>query len=273
MAFKAGQEIYLTDGRLARYVAAYENNQHIVCPLVEDENDVIYEEEPRTVSTVFKTAPSGLYNKEIKQAQKDLGDLQKRAIEASKTLHEAEDAKRRQTAVFARVAALQRLEDFIEGRITHVLMGNYGGLNLQTLGEAIASTEDRWSKKFKLVSLYGNSNGDLQWRVNYYSDGSGSGNVTLVPFLSRESAVEYAVGLCNRAIKEWREKTHRQPTYWEMDVNVWSAVEFLEKEGLPVPEDVRAAQWAIHLEAAQKERDKLAKALADAEAKLAQVQG
>lgn len=271
MAFKAGQEVYLTDGRLARYVAAYENGQHIVCPLVEDENDVIYEEEPRTVSTVFKTAPSGLYNKEIKQAQKDLGDLQKRAIEASKTLHEAEDAKRRQTAVFARVAALQRLEDFIEGRITHVLMGNYGDLNLQTLEEAITSKEDRWSKKLKLVSLFGDSKGDLQWRVNYYSDGSGS--ITLVPFLSREGAVEYAVGLCNRAIKEWREKTHRQPTYWEMDVTVWSAALFLEKEGLPVPEDVKAAQRAIQLEAAQKERDKLAKALADAEAKLAQVQG
>lgn len=146
-------------------------------------------------------------------------------------------------ARFATHEQLRRLDDFVSGRITHLVIADYAGPRIRTLQEALVDDSDCWSKKTKLVTLYGDSKGDLSWKLNQYRDGSGSKTV-VHPATSEVEAREIASGLLDAAWKSIRGDISNGRSPNGVEYSRQAAVAC----GLTVPSDISA--WI----AAQAER-------------------
>lgn len=68
------------------------------------------------------------------------------------------------------------LVDYITGDIKWVIIHNYGSYKLIPFDEL----NQEYDKKLRLISLFGETNGDLSYHVGSYSDYSGSSNKILV---------------------------------------------------------------------------------------------
>lgn len=65
---------------------------------------------------------------------------------------------------------------------------SYGRVTLKTKDEALIDANgQRYEKELKLVTLFGDTKGNLEFRINQYMDGSGS-YCECYPCLSREEA-------------------------------------------------------------------------------------
>jgi hypothetical protein len=150
---------------------------------------------------------------------------------------------------FKRWRALNRIEDFIDKKITHLAVFGYGAPKVATFDEAMRDFEyGRFSNDIKLLCLFGKSNGDLEWRVNQYYDGSGSWK-EVIPCQSEAEALT--------AVKEHTEKPRGDVMQW--------AFEF----GVPVSQEYAGAVREQRRKALEAEVGKAKGNLAEAEHKLA----
>lgn len=79
------------------------------------------------------------------------------------------------------------ISDFLTGSVTHLVKLGWS-CEITPFIKATAGGEyDR--DYMKLISLFGGSGGDLQWKIHSYSDGSG-GSECFIPAKSHENAVE-----------------------------------------------------------------------------------
>ena len=88
---------------------------------------------------------------------------------------------------------IEGLFDFIEGKVTHYVKVHYGDVDIINR-EELKDEEDNYGNSCgidKLLVLYGDSNGDLSWKLNQYSDGEGYDR-TVFPCLSHKEALEVA---------------------------------------------------------------------------------
>jgi len=114
--------------------------------------------------------------------------------------------------------------DFIDGKITHyVEVCSWSPPRLLEFKDAMVSDENRWNKKLKLLVLYGASNGDLEWNISQYSDGSG-GRRQVLPCCSLEEAM---VKMTEAFAVRFSETPRR---------DVLAAA---DKSGIPVPAEYR----------------------------------
>jgi hypothetical protein len=111
----------------------------------------------------------------------------------------------------AKYPCIQQALDFIEGRITHVVVHHYSGaLKIATLKETFEQT-DTWHgrRKFegmKLLNLFGtDENGrNVAWGLNQYRDGSGSSCVQIDPARSEGHAMQIVSARLLEAVEIWR---------------------------------------------------------------------
>lgn len=92
--------------------------------------------------------------------------------------------------------AFENIKAMLCGEYTHVVIPTYSELKIEEWNEKFfARSEDRRDTfdSLRLISLYGDWNGRLQmgWRINTYSDGSGS-HTKFFPCRSLHEAVEKA---------------------------------------------------------------------------------
>jgi hypothetical protein len=80
-----------------------------------------------------------------------------------------------------------RLVGFLSGTITHVVMDNWDSSDIVEIGKFKQVDSDY--EKLKLVTLFGGSEGKLDYRINKWHDGSGS-NDTIIPCNSYEEALK-----------------------------------------------------------------------------------
>jgi hypothetical protein len=166
-----GKLVYTEDGCKAEYLGKVENG-HVINVYGEsyDHYGERYEEPMglQVVSRVFATA------------------LEKRSRELSEETRAAQKERLDLAKKLAHLPALRHLDDFIEKRITHVLFGG-ADYKILPIDQAFAENGVYSRKGQKLLTLYGDVGGNLQWRLNQYSDGSGwTEDVT--PCLSLEEA-------------------------------------------------------------------------------------
>lgn len=193
MTFKRGDTVYGGLGQLARYIGPLINGGHAVEAIVGED----YHGSPYLELThfheVFAEPPAPRYSDEIAELHKELTALQERvdALRAEERSFADRLKKRRDT--MARHEKLARLEDFIEGRITHLFIASYDGYKVLPFADAMTEQSDsRWNKpELKLLTLFGRTNGDLAWGINRYSDGSGP-SMECVPFTSEADAIDEA---------------------------------------------------------------------------------
>lgn len=88
------------------------------------------------------------------------------------------------------------LQDFMKGEIKYIVWTGYDP-EILDFDEKLISTDRYSDVSFKLISLCGRSDGNLEWRINSCYDGSGSSNV-FFPAKTKEDAIEaLRVHICN----------------------------------------------------------------------------
>lgn len=248
----AGDEVYDIHGRAASFIGMSANG-YIVEPIYENYDEEPSYGQPETWREVFKEPPTAKLHAEVAE----LANQVKEACDALQLVRKeraAEDAEySRRTAARKHFAQLERLDDFIAGKITHfVVLNDYSDrITIQTFDEFMPVIEDRYTKKIRLLCLYGDSKGQLDWRAERYSDGSGDGwkHGNCWPATSYDDAMEKAEAWLNRRVAEWRKvaddhhEKHKSLPYAESAVAL----------GLCVPDDL-----AAHADAMRKKHDKYA---------------
>jgi hypothetical protein len=88
---------------------------------------------------------------------------------------------------------LDILFKFLDKKIKYVLVYTYHGYDILTLEDALKSKDNSFKGDIKLVTLFGSSEGNLQYKINQYRDGSGSGNDNVWFFETENEAKEYMI--------------------------------------------------------------------------------
>lgn len=102
------------------------------------------------------------------------------------SLHTQLTTAKSQLQNIAKHPDLSRLEAYLEGRLTHLVVDHYGW-QIIAVEEAKSDGSDRYCKDLRLLSLMGRRGGTPEWMLNRYSDGSG-GHYTAFPCTSYEEA-------------------------------------------------------------------------------------
>lgn len=281
MTLKEGQTVYDRSGRVYQF-AGMMSKSAIVHPMFEGEDydgdqfayisDLA---EAKSVSDIFANPPVPFINADVALATQKLKELNDAIAEASAELRNAEKVNAARIEKLKRYDALSRVEDFIDGKMTHfVIRGQYSNsIEVKTFDEAMKCKNDygRFNGDVKLLSLFGtkknypqsgNASNSLLWRVNQYSDGSGGGWWTVQPCVSEDEAISIAAKWLEEIWAEHRSLEDRDARgHW-----LCTSIESANKIGLAVPDDIAADFESHKMRAAQaaveKARAELEKALA-----------
>ena len=176
----------------------------------DDVSDFFVDDKVYFVERVYDRAPTQRFDAKIAEIEDKIKTAQKKYIEIENKIAELNIAEDRKLEKYKQYQQLNRLDDFLDGEITHIVFLNYQ-----------IKIEEWGSKDLKLITLFGDSNGDLQWYVNSYRDGSGSNN-HIVPCCSYTEAIaviqkhiddllannpnEYNISYCIDAVKVYNLK-------------------------------------------------------------------
>lgn len=135
---------------------------------------------------------------------------------------------------------LATLNSFMAGEITHLFVSGYSPEIVDWLNGDAAYDVGRWHESLrldgiKLVSLYGLSDGSLEYRLCEYRDGSGGGGKTILPAKSYQEALALAQAECDRQSAEYAANKNN---YFSM--SCWEKI-----EGISIPEEARQKHQAI----------------------------
>lgn len=166
----------------------------LVYAQVQDEEGGPYDGELRIVqeSALFEEPPKRTLDDEIAKLHETRTDLRRQIGELRQELRTFEDDADGRVSRLKQHKGLERLEDFLAGRITHYIAHTYGPPTIVAFEDTKNPDGDyQWRDATKLLTLFGRSNGDLEWRLNRYTDGSGF-NTTAIPCTSHNEAVKVA---------------------------------------------------------------------------------
>lgn len=168
-----------------------------------------YNEEPIydtiIVDQVFGEPPVVKKHKAIEELDKVLEDRHRamQALEQKKLRIERDIAAG--SSIAHKHKALAFIDAFLENRIEYlVTVTSWGPIELDTFQEAM-KTEGKFTSGFRLLSLYGDSRGDLSWRLSRYTNEEGD-PVEVFPFFDKASAIAFLIDkvkeLCGLMIKD-----------------------------------------------------------------------
>lgn len=253
-AFTAGQTVYDRSGRVFEF-AGMMGDSAIVHPMYEasgweGETETYPSElaERKALHEISAKPPTQAINADVSLASEKLAELNASIAAAAANLRETERSHKARMETLKRYSALSRIEDFIEGRMTHfVCRTQYGrGVEVKTFDEMMKAKDDygRFNGDIKLLSLFGvcgsyaghgNIKKDLLWRVNHYYDGSGSGSHQVQPCISEDEAKGIAANWLDGIWVEHRGLTDRATRWhWLKD-----AIDSAKSLGFAVPADIQ----------------------------------
>jgi hypothetical protein len=236
-----GDEVYLENGDIAQYIAPLDG-RHVVrvmwesTPSDEEPGEPQYGE-PIMVPRVFEEAPVAQKNERIAKLDREISEKSQQLRTLQGELSRSEALGRARIEALKKHDGLQRLEDFLEGRITHFVLcdgAHDAPVILDPLAALGSKDEGRYSnvKPLKLLTLYGKTKGDLQWRISQYSDGSGHSGYRCIPCCSLEEAQAAARVEFQRIFEEARKERKGILIYLEEIETAAAAL------GVEVPRDL-----------------------------------
>ncbi len=266
--FQKGDTVYNIHGQQGAYIASY-GGAHLVAPEYEDgSNGEPYWGIPEEWREIFSEPPTVKLHAKVDELDKLVTEKRAELKRINEELDQAGRRYQEQLKKLKQHQALNRIEEYLDGKFTHFLeVPHYSAPAIVTAESALAKGgteyENRWDKKLRLLTLFGDTKGDLQWNINRYSDGSGSSSIDVYPCQSEQEAIEIARRLFADAVNEWRaqEKKHYgRAVNWANECPAgW----------LEVPEDLATYLAELKLAAHKGAIETARKALAEAEAKLA----
>lgn len=260
---------YLSDGHAVEVVATLPMDRgFVVDPCVEDPEtgEPVLLGELMIVEDIYDKPPVEYIDREIRDKRMKLNAVHEelRLIEQECRLAQAE--RKRLLEKLKQVPALRRIEDFLDGKITHVVSRQYGRIHITPIGEMVCESDREFRnnpKSLKLMTLYGQQPGDLSFRVNQYKDGSGSSSseYEAFPCCSEEEAKIVAGQMIDEQVAD------AKGYYLE------EAVKAADKIGHPVPDALREVIRMKSIERHRNEVEEARKKLHALEQQLKKVAG
>lgn len=174
-------------------------------------------------------APIAKLDLEVEARRETLAGLNEEIRELRREKCVAEEATKERLTLLKQHKGLERLEDFITGKLTHCV--TVCSWKPPEIGSFADSADDR--DGIRLLALFGASNGDLQWRLNAYKDNSGCWT-DIFPYTSEEEAVKKATSIFEE----------HQRDVLDPDSRVNPNSDWIEKAkelGVPVSDEHKAA--------------------------------
>ncbi|OWV62538.1 hypothetical protein ATY75_11975 [Rhizobium sp. N122] len=232
--FEIGMELFTKDGRRVELLAVTVDGVYVVSQVLRFEDydggygysrgETTFEEE------LWSKAPVAVVDEEIAVAEKKLAEAERlRSVRLSEALNAEREVKDR-LAKLSKYKGLEHLEAFIDGKITHFV--DLYSYDILTAAQAI----ERREYGPKLLSLFGDAKGNLEWRVNEYKDGSGSWR-EMLPATSEEDAASIrserlSSDLADAYFEEFKKKG--RPYHFQTKFKAAT------KHGIPVTDQMRS---------------------------------
>ena len=107
---------------------------------------------------------------------------------------------------------LQTMLDFTSGAIKYAVeIGGHGLPTIRPFDDMLERRgEFNHNLSLRLVSLFGKTDGALDWKINSYQDGSGTYR-TFIPAKSLEEAIDAAQSVYDDMVNEWRNGDRKCP--------------------------------------------------------------
>lgn len=206
---------YLVNGEEVEVIQKLKRGFLVAYIMENDESEYVDKGNLFVAEVLFNATPTTKQDTIISELKNEIVQLQEDKVKLmdSITSVEAENAERLKK--YKQYKQLENIDDFLNGKITHYVCLSW---NLKIVCREDDTCEyDKGNTK--LLTLFGKSNGGLQWRLNDYSDGSGS-NEHVVPCTSYEEALT----IMQSHIK------HRTETDGQPDKRVIKAAEIYDLE-------------------------------------------
>ena len=143
-----------------------------------------------TPDQILNSPPIESLSSEVTQLQAKVNKLKEKIQETKTEMNKAESEYVGKMAKYARrSAALEKLDEFLDGEITHYFIPNRQSPKILTLEETISNTYSRAAGRF--LSLSYRATGNVGWSLNRFADGSVSDSVC-IPCTSYEEARQAA---------------------------------------------------------------------------------
>lgn len=258
---------YLPDGRACEVVAELPDGRGVVVDLwYEGDDEPSLQDDLIIVPKVLDQPLNPLIEKNIKERRQLLDEMVKQLNDLRAEVATAKMERDRILDKLKQIPALKRIEDFLDGKITHVVSRQYGRIHITPIGEMICDSDRDYRCKpaaIKLMTLYGEQPGNLLFRVNQYKDGSGSSGseYEAFPCCSEEEAKQQAGRLIDEQIQDSRQ--------YYLEESVKSA----DKIGHPVPDALREVIRMNNLEKHRSQVEEARKRLHEAEQLLLKIGG
>lgn len=195
-------EAFLVDGRAVRVQGRMNNGLYLVELAYVDEEGEKYWDAIQTVERVFDKPPTEAYAQEIVELEANKQRLQDAIYE----LRAQETHVRKRIEALKKYDALQRVDDFLAGKITHyVIWSERAAVPVPRVSsvEAERCGDGNAHQPLKLLTLFGNAQRSLEWKLNHYSDGSGNYSNCL-PCCSLEEAIEKARAIVVASLEKYK---------------------------------------------------------------------
>lgn len=194
---------YTPDGKKVAIIGTLNSKETIVQEIFVSDGTEFPAGEHFLVKTLLDSPAETYQTKQKRQLEQDLA-----ALKTEKEMLKSEILNFRNAAYAAASAKIKWIEQISEnevkeifehiksilcGEYSHVVFKFYNGYEIREWNADLFSiSENGKFDSIRLVSLFGFWNGRLKmdWRVNRYSDGSGS-DTTFYPFKSLSDAIEY----------------------------------------------------------------------------------
>jgi hypothetical protein len=178
---------YLTNGQEVELIGPFQG-QFLVRTVLQDYEGNDLEGTLELVAQVLDQPPTAKIGQELVELSAKCDAVAERKRELEAQIREVEAANQSRFLKFKQYKQLALLEDFLDGKITHYVIERYNRIQILPL----ENTKTEYHRDaLRLLVLYGLSKGDLEWRLCYYADGSGSYE-TVYPVTSLEAAKQQA---------------------------------------------------------------------------------
>lgn len=236
--FNKGDKVFLLDGREASYVCPVDEYSHVVSVIFEvatGEYDEFYghsisirDSKIEVVDELFSEPPVERYAKEYCSVIQEKEKIIEGLNETIERLREEESALSSNLNLIKKNSekypCIDQALDFLEGRITHLVVRSYSGYEIKTFKEELEINES-YDKGLKLLCLFGQAKDGYKlktkWKLNQYYDGSGSWK-EIHPCKSEEEAKTKLLELfLDNDVRAWRTGFSGGSIQGTLDANPW----------------------------------------------------
>lgn len=263
---KAGTTVYDLYGNVGQVNTALPNGAILVGIMFEG----IDHDSRGSERTVDFEGPLQIWHKwftappKAKKAE-EVAELDRQVDELRDKLHalRAEESQARRTAgdrmrFLKQHEKLQRLDDFLSGKFTHMVVWGWYDLKVLKIEDFMKERDG-----MRLLTLYGNTKGELNWRLGEYSDHSGS-DFSCVPCFSYEEAISEVQRIAEERFTELRTST--DPNFRTDKCR--RAIEAYQKYNLTPPQDILDILATEQERNIRRQQEDKQKEIRDLEAKL-----